>query len=508
MTDASDHGMSGVLDETVQQGLADLLDSANLDSDKTTVFRPNDLVLITSENVLDAVLQRMSDPVKSELINTLKDKFKCRKLLQDLYPDFYCASVALSDLAGVTLPPGKRFVVKPNRGYFATAIKFIDSATDLTRIALDMEQEIKSRATIFAESVLSESALIIEEYIEGEEYAIDMYYSDDGTPVILNIYHHPIPDDPNYLHALYYTSKPIFDALHDRMVNWFSHLNTSLKATGFPIHAEFRIRGDDILPIELNPLRFGGDGLSELCFHAFGLNPYQAFLHQIVPDWDAIWQGREDRLYTWMMGYVGSDIDVLTYRPNMGEFQGLFSRILSDTLLNYQAHLGFSVIYSEETDLRDVNRLVNTDFKQYFQKTDVFSDKVLSQLYRSGVRMDWAADQSIWSEGDVGDYILMVISGSLAVYTHDAEGMEIPLDTISVGAVVGEYATLDGRPRSASVRAGPDGCAAMRVNGTTFRSILRAMPELFEELYWQQQSRIRKMNARIGALEKQLRLLG
>ena len=395
-------------------------------------------------------------------------------------------------------------MVKPNRGYFATAIKMVDSTSDLAAVRDEIEADVHKNAEVFAQTVLSDADVIIEDFIEGEEYAVDMFYDGNGKPVIVNLFHHPIPDNPDYLHALYYTSKPIFDALHDRLIDWFAYLNETLKARDFPIHAEFRVSEAGITPIELNPLRYGGDGLVDLSYHAFGINAYAAFFEGEPPDWPRVWDGREDKIYTWMMGYVGTQVDVASHRPNIGAFQSLFTNILSDTVLNYEAHLGFSVIYSEESDLAAVNELVNTDFKALFLGQEMFSEEALARLYRSGVMLHLVAGDRVWREGDVGDFLLLVTEGSLDVMHEASDGPDVLLDTIGPRSVVGEYAVMDGRPRTAGVLVGPDGCTAVRINGEAFRKLLRDAPGLFEELYWQQQMRIRKMNKRIGDLEAEL----
>jgi hypothetical protein len=43
---------------------------------------------------------------------------------------------------------------------------------------------------IFPENVLNTSNFIIEEFIRGEEYAIDYYYDNNGDAVLLNVLHH------------------------------------------------------------------------------------------------------------------------------------------------------------------------------------------------------------------------------------------------------------------------------------------------------------------------------
>lgn len=504
VTDATDHGASVVLDETARTASARVVDGDELVRETKTRFSENDKVVITSENVLDTVLQRMDDPNRIRLIDSLKNKNRCREMIRDLYPDFFFKRVSLEALPTVELPPNKRFIVKPNRGYFATAIKLIDAQSDLRTVTAEIEADILKNAAVFADTVLSNADVIIEDYITGEEYAVDMFYDDDGKPVIVNLFHHPIPENPDYLHALYYTSKPIFDALHDRLVDWFDFLNQTLMACNFPIHAEFRVSGQTITPIELNPLRYGGDGLVDLSYHAFGVNAYAAFFENKAPDWAALWQGREEKIYTWMMGYVGSDVDVESHRPNIGAFHSLFSNILSDAVLNYEAHLGFSVIYSEESDIEAVYKLVNTDFKALFLGQEMFSEEALARLYRSGVVLHLSAGETVWREGDIGDYLLLVTEGTLEVLHETQADQQILLDTIGARSVVGEYAVMDGRPRTAGVRVGPQGCTAVRINGDAFRKLLREAPGLFEELYWQQQMRIRKMNKRIGDLELEL----
>lgn len=505
--DRGDHGSSVVLDEASNRGVATVLDGKELDAKEGRRFAPGERVAITSENVLDTVLKRLEDPALADMIDALKNKNRCRDLMNAQYPDFFHRLVALSDLPTLKLPPDRKFVVKPNRGYFATAIKIINSDSDLAQIRKEIEADVKRNSAVFASTVLSDADVIVEDFIEGEEYAVDMFFDRSGKPVIVNIYHHPIPENPDYLHALYYTSKPIFDDYHDLFIGWFEKLNETLNARGFPVHGEFRVTRDGVMPIELNPLRFGGDGLIDLAFHAFGFNPYQAFVRDEAPDWNAIWKGREEKIYTWMMGYVGTDIDVQSHRPDRGAFESLFSNILSDALLNYEAHLGFSVVYSEETDIETVHRLVNTDFKEFFLGAEAFSEQALSELYRSGVLLHLKPGERIWEEGDVGDYALLVIEGSVEVL-HPAAETEVLLDTIGPQMVVGEYAVMDGRPRSASARVGPDGCTAMRITGEAFRKLLRDAPGLFEELYWQQQMRIRKMNRRIADLEAALAAAG
>ena len=131
---------------------------------------------------------------------------------------------------------------------------------------------------MFSESVFSKKQVIIEQFLEGDEYAVDMFYSEKGEPVITNITYHPLPKKAAYHHVLYYTSHQIFQQLYPQVESFFTRLNSILNLRTFPIHAEFKLEdGKALLPIELNPLRYGGFGLADLSYYAYDQCPYFSF---------------------------------------------------------------------------------------------------------------------------------------------------------------------------------------------------------------------------------------
>lgn len=62
-----------------------------------------------------------------------------------------------------------------------------------------------------------------------------------------------------------------------------------------------------------------------------------------------------------------------------------------------------------------------------------------------------ADDEVLFSAGDPGDGFYGVLDGSLKVVVFSAQGQEQLLALLGPGAVVGELALFDGRPRSATV---------------------------------------------------------
>ncbi len=59
--------------------------------------------------------------------------------------------------------------------------------------------------------------------------------------------------------------------------------------------------------------------------------------------------------------------------------------------------------------------------------------------------------QVVFSTGDPGDTLIVVISGRLKVVTRSADGGELTLTILGAGATLGEVSIADGGPRSADV---------------------------------------------------------
>jgi diguanylate cyclase (GGDEF)-like protein len=102
----------------------------------------------------------------------------------------------------------------------------------------------------------------------------------------------------------------------------------------------------------------------------------------------------------------------------------------------------------------------------------------------------------LWKEGDPGDHVVLLLEGFVEV-THEAqEGDVVTLRTLEAGAVLGEIASLDGRPRSATVKACSP-CRLVRVPAQDFRALLHRRPELMEELFLTQVDRVRSLTRQV-----------
>lgn len=84
--------------------------------------------------------------------------------------------------------------------------------------------------------------------------------------------------------------------------------------------------------------------------------------------------------------------------------------------------------------------------------------------------------QTLISHQDETDDVFIVLEGALRVELLSRNGREIILSDAGVGAIVGEFAALDGAPRSASVTTVSKARVA-RVPGALFREAALADPE-------------------------------
>ena len=184
-------------------------------------FSIKDKVAITSESAIELVLERMDDATKVNAILSLKDKFKFRQLLAAIYPNYTFQSVALEDIPKLSIT--EKAVIKPAKGCFGAAVKMIDKETNLNQLLTEIKTELDKNGTVFSEAVLSKNEFILEAFIEGEEYAIDMFYDGNGQPQITNIYYHPIPKQEAYLHMVYCINLPIFQKYMIKRFNFSSN---------------------------------------------------------------------------------------------------------------------------------------------------------------------------------------------------------------------------------------------------------------------------------------------
>lgn len=120
--------------------------------------------------------------------------------------------------------------------------------------------------------------------------------------------------------------------------------------------------------------------------------------------------------------------------------------------------------------------------------TELF-DKLTPQeqidLRARGRTRTWARGEIVFTQGDPSTWVLLVLSGKVKISAATESGTDVVLAVRGPGAVVGEMASIDGQPRSATVTAVEpveglairDFAGFLRENGRVAVLIMRTVTE-------------------------------
>lgn len=332
---------------------------------------PNTPIYTNSENALAWIAKHPGSSTRSGQIHLFKDKIAFRELLKDSFPDFFYKTVAYEDiqklrLDGIDFP----FVIKPSLGFFSLGVHIIHNMTDWNTA----KNELNSTTLqgIYPKQVLNTSTFIIEEYIEGEEFAVDCYYNNAGEVVILNILHHKFSSGTDISDRVYSTSKEIILRYKNDVEEFLKSIGDKAGLRNFPAHVEIRIDADGwIRPIEMNPLRFGGwCTTGDLSWYAFGINSYVYFLKNQKPNWEQIFKDRGDKKYSIVVlnnnsGFTSSEITHFDY----GLLAQDFENVLIIRELDIKEYPVFGFIFTETSldNETELDEILNSNLKKYIR---------------------------------------------------------------------------------------------------------------------------------------------
>ena len=257
-----------------------------------------------SENALVWLYAQLPDSELVKKVKILKDKAAFRRICQKIYPDFYYKEVELKALRSLdpdTLP--LPLVLKPSVGFLSVGVYIVRSKEEWQTALDDIDKNFAKQCAVFPDTVVKSEMFVLEQFIEGEEYAVDAYYDADGKPNIINIFHHIFKDETDVSDRLYCMSKQIFETNYPAFNQFCIDLNGVLQLRNFPMHVEFRVdkRTGRAIPIEVNPLRFAGMCLNDLTRHTCGLLPVQAFFEGTRPDYATMWNDIEEDVFSFVV---------------------------------------------------------------------------------------------------------------------------------------------------------------------------------------------------------------
>jgi CRP/FNR family cyclic AMP-dependent transcriptional regulator len=136
------------------------------------------------------------------------------------------------------------------------------------------------------------------------------------------------------------------------------------------------------------------------------------------------------------------------------------------------------------------------------RKVTLFSDLSDAQLDLFGARASvrtYPKGAVIVHEGEEGNALFVIESGSVKTYLSDDNGREVLLSTQGPGEYFGDLALLDDTPRSASV-ATLEACKVLVISKSLLREILVAKPEIALALLKGLATRIRALTENVRTL--------
>jgi len=327
-----------------------------------------------SENAIGWVADNLSFTNIPTTIELFKNKLSFRELTKPLFPKFYFRGVKLEQLKSIIfeelpLP----FIIKPTVGFFSMGVYKVESHQGWLESLSAIEAEVEKVGGLYPNEVLDTSEFIIEEFVEGEEYAVDAYFNDKGEPVIVGILKHIFSSDSDVSDRVYFTSKDVVEPNLIGFTKFIADIGELTGVKNFPIHIELRKSEDGtLIPIEVNPMRFGGwCTTADLTYLAFGFNPYLYYYNQQKPDWPELLSGKDGLLYSVIVLDNSSGID--PERIHSFDYDALLSRFETPIELrriDYRHYPVFGFLFTEthSGNMEELFDILNSDLIEFINK--------------------------------------------------------------------------------------------------------------------------------------------
>lgn len=331
----------------------------------------NCLLYTNSENSISWIENNLEHTNLPGKIKLFKNKVLFRDLIRDMFPGYFYKSVLFDkletlDIADFPLP----FIVKPAVGFFSLGVYKVEKPEDWKETVRTIFNEIELIKDLYPPEVLHTGEFIIEECIEGDEFAIDCYFNKDGKPVVMNIMKHIFSSGTDVNDRVYITSKEIIENYKKPITSFLAEIGKRACLQNFPAHVEVRIDKNGIVaPIEVNPLRFGGwCSTPDLAWHAFGINLYEYLFQQKEPDWNEILKNKDGAVFSNIVlnnstGIEGKNIQSFDYEKLLADFEKPIELRKAD--FGKFPVYGFLFCETRKQNMQELERILMSDLKEY-----------------------------------------------------------------------------------------------------------------------------------------------
>lgn len=333
------------------------------DALKENIFYTN------SENSIDWIMENMPQSDLANMIKISKDKILFRKMLAKIYPDYFFMEVDLKEIKNLDFKNLKYpFVLKPSVGFLSFGVYPVKNEDEFRKIILNLDNDIANFKNIFPTSVVDTTKFIIEEMIDGDEYALDAYFDENGEATILNIFHHPFFDENDVSDRVYYTSKAIIQKYLKPFKELLDKIGKIGNFKNFPFHLELRANDRNIIPIEINPLRFCGWCITDIAQYAWNINVYEYFEEKKKPDWDEILKSTNDDYFYFTIGDVDNSIKKDEIKSiNYNKYLKNISNPLAIRKIDYKTKPVFAIVFARCNNLDEIKNILKLDMKDFIE---------------------------------------------------------------------------------------------------------------------------------------------
>ena len=134
----------------------------------------------------------------------------------------------------------------------------------------------------------------------------------------------------------------------------------------FPFHLELRCNDSDIIPIELNPMRFCGWCITDIAQNAWSINVYEAYLSRQKPDWEEILSQADESLFYFTIGDIPSDLNKSKIKyVDYDEYLKNISNPLVVRKIDYKNNPIFAIVFAKTSDMQEIKNILKLDMKKF-----------------------------------------------------------------------------------------------------------------------------------------------
>jgi len=209
----------------------------------------------------------------------------------------------------------------------------------------------------------------------------------------------------------------------------------------------------------------------------------------------------EDHWFRALAVYVVSEQKLSVFKPKARELMSDPVLMVKDAARNSVANMDGRIVMKKIINLKTLKTLSTLDRVLLLREVPMFSGLSPEDLEKIAEVADeflYSKEDLLCSEGEPGNTLFIIASGKVDVVKKTGDGREHILATHGAGGFVGEMAILESAPRSATLRANGD-TRVLEITGEAFSAILLDRPEVAVSVLRNMSTRVRELNAKIGA---------